>query len=71
MWVGDEVLLKAKVVGLENSSAESRIKVEISGLVCEVENHKELCEWRGSQGCGRVRFWIHSLDQDMILAPVK
>jgi len=60
MKIGDEILVRAKIVGLENCSVGSRIRVEIGGLVCfcEIENQEELSERRESQRCGRVKSWV-------------
>ncbi len=50
MKMGEEVLLKARVIGLENGSTGSRTKVEIAGF--EVEIKEDLREKKGI-----IRFW--------------
>jgi len=59
MKIGDEVLIRARIVDLDSNPQGSAIRVEICG--CKPEE-KDL-GWQGSEHKTAVTLWIHRLDQ--------
>lgn len=59
MKIGDEVLIRGKIVDLDNNIQGSAIRVEVLGSNAEVE----VLGWQGSERKTMLRFWIHRLDQ--------
>ena len=65
MEIGDEVLLRAKVVNFDaNPCCWSAICVEIIGFGAEQKSEK------GHNGDDRLRFWIHRIDQSNVITNV-
>lgn len=61
--MGDEILLKAKLIGLQRGSGGSFAKVEIIGRISQVEAP-------GSNGLG-LRFWVDTEKQPLRLVEDK
>ncbi len=59
MKIGDEVLIRGKIVDLDSNLQGSAIRVEVLGSKAEVE----VLGWQGSERKSMLRFWIHRLDQ--------
>lgn len=63
MKIGDEVLIKGRIVDMDCNPQGSAIKVVVIGSKAE---NKDL-GWQGSEHKTSVTFWIHRLDQPKAL----
>lgn len=62
MNIGDEILVKVKVIDFDSNPHGSAIKVEVTGFI-DREEERTLKAFNSD----RVRFWIHRLDQPNVI----
>jgi len=63
--VGDEVLLRAKVIGFDaDPQCWSAIRVEVIGFGSGQKSEK------GYQGDNKLQFWVHRIDQPNVITNV-
>lgn len=64
MKIGDEILIKVKVVDFDTNPHGSAVKVEVPAYI-DAEDRSKL-------GGGKpVRFWIHRVDQPKVIVEKK
>ena len=61
MKIGDEILIRVKVVDFDSNPHGSAVKVEVPVYVDEEER------LRINQEPKKVKFWIHRLDQPKVI----
>ncbi len=67
MKIGDEILIKAKIVDFDSNPHGAAIKVEIVGF-----DPKSIDKgWSGGKKKEKVEFWIHRLDQPETIVKIK
>lgn len=63
MKIGDEILIRAKMVDQDSNPRGSAIKVEVMGFVDHSQENEPFGEI--------VKFWIHRLDQPNVIVEKK
>ena len=63
MEIGDEILIKVKVVDFDANPHGSAVKVEIMGFIDRSVENQPFKE--------PLRFWIHRLEQPKVIAEKK
>jgi len=67
MDIGDEVLIRAKIVDFDSNPHGAAIKVEVNGFGPKsVEKG-----WSGGEKKESVEFWIHRLNQPQVIVGMK
>jgi hypothetical protein len=72
MEIGDEILVKAKVVDLDSDPNSSAVKVEVLGFV-DADELNRLLYGHGDTETkkNKLFFWIHRLDQPKVIVETK
>ena len=65
MKIGDEILIRVKVVDFDTNPHGSAVKVEIPAYI-DAEDRSKM-----AIGGTPVRFWIHRLDQPKVIVEKK
>ena len=61
MKIGDEILIKVKVVDFDTNPHGSAVKLEVPAWISAEDRSKMAVEGKP------VRFWIHRLDQPKVI----
>lgn len=61
MEIGDEIMIKCKIVDFDANPHGAAIKVEVAGFVDRETENKPFED--------KVVFWIHRLDQPRVIVP--
>ena len=63
MNIGDEIMIRGKIVNLDTNPHGEAIKVEIKGFQMEEKD----TGWYKGKKQTKVGFWIHRLDQPEVI----